>query len=81
MRFPKHHSMTTVSGERILITDLKLEVGASCWFNECQVDGCWGKGWVKRLDEEEYLYLFGNVDVQFFGQLYPKRSGPPVRVY
>ena len=73
MRFPKHHSMTTVSGERILITDLKLEVGASCWFNECQVDGCWGKGWVKRLDGEEYLYLFGNVDVQFFGQLYRKR--------
>ena len=81
MRFPKHHSITTTSGERVLIADLGLGVGSSGWFNECPVDGCWGKGWVKRLDEDEKLYLFGHVDVQFFGQLYQKRSGPPVRVY
>jgi hypothetical protein len=73
MRFPKHHSITTTSGETVLITDLKLAVGASCSFNECQVDGCWGRVWVKRLDEQEYLYLFGNVEVGFLGQLYRKR--------
>ena len=73
MRFPKHHSITTTSGERVFIDSLGLALGASCWFNECQVDGCWGKVWVKRLDEDEYLYLFGNVEVKFLGQLYRKR--------
>ena len=81
MRFPEHHSITTKSGKTVLISDLELAVGASSWFNECQVDGCWGKAWVKRLDEDEYLYLFGSVEVSFLGQLYRKRSRPPVRVY
>lgn len=67
MRFPKHHSITTTSGQILLISDLKLAVGASFGFNECQVDGCWGKVWVKRLDENDYLYLFGSVEVSFWG--------------
>ena len=37
------------------------------------MDGCWGKVWVKRLDAEEYLYLFGTVDVALLGPLYGKR--------
>lgn len=73
IRFPKHHSITTYSGENVLIADLKLAVGECCSFQACQVDGCWGKVWVKRLDEHEYLYLFGNVEATFLGQLYRKR--------
>ena len=53
MHFPKHHSITTTSGERVLIADPGLGVGSSGWFNECPVDCCWGKVWVKRLDEDE----------------------------
>ena len=73
MRFPKHHSITTLSGETILITELNLATGSSCYFQECQVDGCWGKAWIKRLNEREYLYLFGTVEVALLGQLYRKR--------
>ena len=73
MRLPKHHLITTSNGETISIADLKLAVGISCTFNECQVDGCWGKAWIKRLNEEKYLYLFGTVEVKFMGQLYRKR--------
>ena len=73
MRLPKHHLITTSNGETISIADLKLAVGISCTFNECQVDGCWGKAWIKRLNEEEYLYLFGTVEVKFMEQLYRKR--------
>ena len=73
MRLPKHHLITTSNGEAIGIADLKLAVGRSCTFTECQVDGCWGRTWIKRLDEDDYLYLFGTVDVKFMGQLYRKR--------
>lgn len=73
LRFPKHHLITTASGETVSINELRLAVGASCWFKECQVDGCWGKAWIKRLDKEEYLYLFGTVAINFMGQLYRKR--------
>ena len=73
IRLPKHHLITTLTGKTILIADLNLAVGASYTFNECQVDGCWGKVWVKRLGEADYLYLFGTVEVKFMGQLYRKR--------
>lgn len=73
MRFPKHHSITTIKGENFLLTDLKLSVGASHIFSNCLVDGCWGNAWVKRLDEDEYLYVFGSVKAGFLAQLYRKR--------
>lgn len=73
MRFPKHHLITLESGDVFSISDLELDIGESCHFETCQVDGCWGKVWVKRLDEQEYLYLFGTVDVSLLGQLYRKR--------
>lgn len=73
MRFPKHHLITTINEETYAITDLNLAIGTSCSFNECQVDGCWGKAWIKRLNEDEYLYLFGSIEVKFLGQLYRKR--------
>ena len=81
MRFPKHHLITLESGDVLSISELELGLGESCCFETCQVDGCWGKVWVKRLDEQEYLYLFGTAEVTLFGQLYRKRSVPPVRVY
>ncbi len=73
MRFPKHHSFTTGKGETFLLTDLRLTIGASRILSNCLVDGCWGHVWVKRLDEDEYLYLFGSVKAEFLAQLYRKR--------
>ncbi len=75
MRFPKHHLITTADGQTYAVTDLNLAIGASYSFKECQIDGCWGKAWIKRLSEDEYLYLFGTVEVKFMGQLYRKRWG------
>lgn len=73
MRFPKHHSITTSKGKTFSLTDLKLSRGASRTFWHCLVDGCWGNAWVKRLDEDEYLYVFGTVKAEFLAQLYRKR--------
>ncbi len=73
MRFPKHHLLTTSSDETFAISNLKLAIGQSYQLMGCLVDGCWGNAWIKRLDEHEYLFLFGNVEVKFLGQLYQKR--------
>ncbi|MDR6196918.1 transposase [Siphonobacter sp. SORGH_AS_0500] len=73
MRMPKHHSISLESGDVIWINDLALGLGEACRFETCQVDGCWGWVWVKQLDEAEYLYLFGTVELALFGQLYRKR--------
>ncbi|MBD2703457.1 transposase [Spirosoma sp. BT702] len=73
MRFPKHHLLTTTADETFAITELGLAVGQHCSFTDCLVDGCWGRVWIKRLDQQEYLYLFGSVRVAFLDQLYRKR--------
>lgn len=73
MRFPKHHSITTDKGKRFLLTDLKLPLGTSRIFSSCLVDRCWGNAWVKRLNEAEYLYVFGRVKAEFLAHLYRKR--------
>ena len=69
MRFPRHHLLTTTASQTLAITELNLSIGQSCKFEGCLVDGCVGNVWIKRLDEQEYLYLFGTVDTAFMGQL------------
>lgn len=81
MRFPKHHTFTLEDGQVRCLDELGLTVGSTYSVRSCQVDGCWGSVWVKRLEETEYLYLMGSVEVSHLGSLYRKRSGPPVRVY
>jgi Transposase DDE domain len=73
MRFPKSHSFTTNEEDTYLISDLNLAIGERFSEVNCRVDGCWGNVWIKRLDETEYLYLFGSVEVKHLGQLYRKR--------
>ena len=73
MRFPKHHLITTSEVEVVGVADLELAVGESTTFSNCFVDNCHGNVWIKRLDETEYLYLFGSIKVDFLGQIYRKR--------
>ena len=73
MRFPKHHTFTLEDGQVRCLDDLKLAIGAAYSVKSCQVDGCWGGVWIKRLDESEYLYLMGSVEVAHLGSLYRKR--------
>jgi Transposase DDE domain len=75
MRLPKSHFLTTSEEEVIAITDLGLAVGERFMRANCRVDGCWGNVWIKRLDETEYLYVFGTVETAYLGQLYRKRWG------
>ena len=73
MRFPKHHTFTLADGQVRCVEELTLGIGASYKVGSCQVDGCWGSLWIKRLDETEYLYLMGTAELVHLGSLYRKR--------
>lgn len=73
MRLPKHHQLTHPNGRRQAIADLCLVPGQVRRFGQCQVDGVWGRVWVKALAEGDFLFLFGNVGLAYMGQLYAKR--------
>lgn len=73
MRFPKHHLVSGLDGHQQSIEAYNLAIGQVLLLADCMVDGIWGHGWIKRLDEHEYLYLFGTAQVSHLGSLYRKR--------
>lgn len=73
MRFPKQHQLTNLSGYQQPVEAYNLAIGQVLVIPDCRVDGVWGKVWLKRLDETEYLYLFGTVELRYMGCLYRKR--------
>jgi hypothetical protein len=73
MRFPKQHLITDQAGNSWRVEQLVLPLDAPTWLTDVQVDGCWGSVWLMRLNETDYLYLFGNVEPMWMGQLYRRR--------
>jgi hypothetical protein len=73
MRLPKHHLIERVDGRRQTLTDFDLSLEKPLLLTHCLVDGIVGHVWVKALPEGDYLYLFGNAKVEYFGQFYRKR--------
>jgi hypothetical protein len=75
MRMPKHHSIESYDGRVRRIADMGLSREAPSTFTDCLVDGVVGDIWAKRLEGDDFLFLFGTVNVDFMGQLYRKRWG------
>jgi hypothetical protein len=73
MRLPKHQLIHQGDGQVIHITELSFPAGSPRLLKDCMVDGVWGNSWVQPLQAGEYLFLFGNAKVEFFGQFYRKR--------
>ncbi len=75
MRFPKNHLLTDETGHSWRVEEVALALNEAYCLENVDVDGCRGCVWLMRLSEQEYLYLFGTVDVTLMGQLYRKRWG------
>lgn len=73
MRLPKHHTIQYFNGHISRIEDLDLSLETPLILENCLVDGVVGNIWVKRLPDQDFLYLFGTVNSEFMGQLYRKR--------
>lgn len=82
IRMPKHHVLTNLAGEEFTI-EHKLAQRQELYLKDVLVDGVWGNAWIKRLKNEQWLFVFSTASTKlqnsckskgnFLGQLYRKR--------
>ncbi len=65
MRLPKHHTLTDASGRIYTAAELAVATIHPRVLVQYQVDGVWGNVWLKKLDNGDYLFLFGTVNAEF----------------
>ena len=73
MRLPKHHTIHRWDVRIQTVATLALRENKPLTLCNCLVDGVVGHVWVMLLEDGDYLFLFGTVEVKFMGQLYRKR--------
>lgn len=72
MRLPKHHFVTLKNGEVYTISEL-LSRSEERYFQDCLVDGIKSNVMMKRLKDDEFLFLMGSFPAKKLGKLYRKR--------
>ena len=72
MRVPKSHLITLSDGNTISITEL-LAKQTERYFQECMVDGVWCNAMLKKLPENDFLFLIGNLPAKQLGGFYRRR--------
>jgi len=73
VRVPKTHSITRIDGSRLSAEKLAELNPKGIYLDDCMVDGIWGNVFIKPLEANEILFLFGNVQTKLLGKLYRKR--------
>jgi len=72
MRVPKHHLIERFDGRK-----QNIENRAShkpIYLQNCQVDGVWVNVYLKKIKDEDYLFLIGTIkEPKYLGQIYRKR--------
>jgi Transposase DDE domain len=72
MRVPKGHLITLKNGDCYSIEEL-LSTSCERYFKDCMVDGVWGNCLLKRLPNDDYLFLMGNFPPKELGRIYRNR--------
>jgi len=72
MRVPKSHLITLKNGDCYSISEL-LSTSSERYFQDCMVDGVWGNCLLKRLPNDDYLFLIGSFPAKELGRIYRKR--------
>jgi Transposase DDE domain len=72
MRLPKHHTVTLKNGNVHTITDL-LQKEETRYFEACIVDGIVCNAMMKRLPDNDYLFLMGSFLPKQLGNIYRNR--------
>lgn len=72
IRVPKHHLIERLDGRKQSIEDLATQ--QPLYLKDCLVDGVWVNVLLKKLDNDDFLFLIGTLkDPQYLGQVYRKR--------
>jgi hypothetical protein len=72
IRVPKHHQIERLDGSKHHIEDLAGTL--PLYLRDCMIDGVWVNVYLKKLPDDDYLFLIGTVaDPKHLGQIYRKR--------
>ncbi|MFN4145319.1 MAG: IS4 family transposase [Runella sp.] len=72
MRIPKSHLITLKNDESYTISEL-LEKKTERYFQDCLVDGIWCNVMLKKLPDNEFLFLMGSIPAKQLGSFYRRR--------
>ncbi len=72
MRLPKSHLITLNNGEVYSIAALLVNQSER-YFQDCMVDGIWCNVMLKKLSDDDFLFLMGNLPAKQLGGFYRRR--------
>jgi len=65
MRIPKHHTIERYDSRVLRVEQMGLSEESPVILKDCRVDGVVGDVWAKRLEDGDFLFLFGTVNAEF----------------
>jgi Transposase DDE domain len=72
MRVPKSHLVTLKNGDCYSI-DTLLSTQTERYFQDCRIDGVWCNTMLKRMPDNDFLFLMGNLPAKKLGEFYRRR--------
>jgi Transposase DDE domain len=72
MRVPKSHLITLKDENRYSIAELLVKQPER-YFQECMIDGIWCNAMLKKLPNNDFLFLIGNLPAKQLGGFYRRR--------
>ncbi|MFN7100782.1 MAG: IS4 family transposase [Flavobacterium sp.] len=72
MRVPKSHLITLKNEKTYAISEL-LSAKTERYFQDCMIDGIWCNAMLKKLPDNDFLFLIGNVPAKQLGGFYRRR--------
>jgi hypothetical protein len=73
VRVPKSHKIERFDGCILRAEEVAQRYPNGTYLVDCMVDGVWGNVYIKPLDDDDILFVFGTCQAKFIGKLYKNR--------
>lgn len=73
VRVPKSHKIERVDGQVLYAENIAQNYPNGTYLADCMVDGVWGNVYIKPLEGNDILFIFGTCQAKYLGKFYRKR--------
>jgi hypothetical protein len=73
VRVPKSHKIQRLDGQSLSADTIAQTYPNGTYLTDCMVDGVWGNVYIKPLEGNDILFIFGNCEAKYLGKFYKKR--------
>lgn len=73
VRVPKSHKIERLNGQVVYADTIAQNYPNGTYLVDCMVDGVWGNVYIKPLEKDDILFIFGNCEAKYLGKFYRKR--------